>query len=197
MDLYAYAQIDELDELAKKNGISVPRLRGYRLMKDEKPITAEDWKEIRHDIEIDVMEMLCESEWGRDKWGRWLTDSTRAKCAYHIKNYECRYMSEDEDGYKEPEIRWDRLKGKKKRIFITHVKNALRKYKKQYDVWNKYCGRDDVLYIHARLGSSNWSGYNGGQLANQPWFLEHVDDGYDCTYCDIYAKLKKDGDTSD
>lgn len=86
MDLYAYCQIDELDELAKKNGISVPRLRGYRLMKDEKLITDEDWKEIRHDIEIDTMEALCESEWGRDKYGRLFSDYTRAKCDF---DYNC------------------------------------------------------------------------------------------------------------
>ena len=37
MDLGAYAQIDDLDKIARKNGIEVPRLRGYRLMKDEEP----------------------------------------------------------------------------------------------------------------------------------------------------------------
>lgn len=189
MDLFAYTQIDKLEQLAQKNGISVPRLRGYRLMKSEKPITADDWKEIRHNIEIDVMEMLCESMWGRDKYGRWITSGTRAKCAYHIKNYECRYMSEDEEGYKEPEIRWDRLKGKKKRIFITHVKNALRGYKKQYEAWNKYCGHDDILYIHARIGGGNWP-YYCDQVVDKTWFIEKVDDGWDSTYCDIYAKLK-------
>lgn len=190
MDLYAYCQIDELDELAKKNGISVPRLRGYRLMKDEKLITDEDWKEIRHDIEIDAMEELCESRWGRDKYSRLFSGYTRAKCDYYIKNYECRYMSKDDEGYKEPEIRWDRLKGKKKRIFITHVKNALRGYKKQYEAWNKYCGREDILYIHARIGGYNWAYYGGAELGQQPWFLEKVDDGWDSTYCDIYAKIK-------
>lgn len=189
MDLYAYCQIGELDELVKKNGIEVPRLRGYRLMKDEKPITADDWKKIRHNTEIDVMERLCQSEWGRDKYGMWITDYTRAKCAYHIKNYECRFMLEDEEGYKEPEIRWDRLKGKKKRIFITRVKNELRRFKKQYEVWNKYCGREDILYIHARIGGGNWSSYCD-QVVGQPWFLEKVDDGWDSTYCDIYANIK-------
>lgn len=189
MDLYAYCQIGELDELVKKNGISVPRLRGYRLMKDEKPITDEDWKEIRHDTEIRIMENLCQSTWGRDKYGYWITDYTQAKCAYHIKNYECLYMSEDEEGYKEPEIRWDRLKGKKKRIFITHVKNALSDYKKQYEVWNKYCGRDDILYIHARIGGGNWAHYYD-QVVDKPWFIEKVDDGWDGTYCDIYAKIE-------
>ena len=36
MDLGAYAQIDDLSEIARRNGIEVPRLRGYRLMKDER-----------------------------------------------------------------------------------------------------------------------------------------------------------------
>ena len=38
MDIGAYVQIDDLDKIAKENGIEVPRLRGYRLMKDEKPV---------------------------------------------------------------------------------------------------------------------------------------------------------------
>ena len=189
MDLFAYTQIDELEQLAQKNGISVPRLRGYRLMKDEEHITDEDWKEIRNDIEIRVLERLCQSEWGRDKWGYTLSAYTDAKCAYHIKNYEYRYESKDTEGYQEPEIFWDRLKGKKKRIFITHVKNELRKLEKQYEVWNKYCGRDDILYIHARIGGGNWS-YYYDQVVDKPWFIEKVDDGWDSTYCDIYAQLK-------
>jgi len=189
MDLYAYSQIDELDELVKKNGIYVPRLRGYRLMKDEKPLTKEEWREIQHNIEIRVMVMLCESEWGQNTYYCYST-RTIAKCAKHIKNYECRSMSEDDEGYREPEIRWDRLKGKKKRIFITRVKNELRDIKKQYAVWNKYCGRDDILYIHARIGGSNWDCYNT-DVKDQPWFIEKVDDGWDSTYCDIYAKIKE------
>ena len=38
MDLYAYCQIDALDSVAKKHGIDIPRLRGYRLMEDEEPM---------------------------------------------------------------------------------------------------------------------------------------------------------------
>lgn len=32
MDLFAYTQIEDLEEIAKENGIECPRLRGYRLM---------------------------------------------------------------------------------------------------------------------------------------------------------------------
>ena len=35
MDLGAYSQTEDLDEIAKRNNIHVPRLRGYRLMKNE------------------------------------------------------------------------------------------------------------------------------------------------------------------
>lgn len=38
MDLYAYAQIEDLEKYLKDNNIEVPRLRGLRLMKEEKLI---------------------------------------------------------------------------------------------------------------------------------------------------------------
>jgi hypothetical protein len=60
---------------------------------------------------------------------------------------------------------------------------------RQWELWNKYAGKDDILYIHARIGSENWS-YYGKEVVGKPWFLEKVDDAYDSTYCDIYAKIK-------
>lgn len=185
MDLYAYSQIDELAELVKKNGISVPRLRGYRLMKDEKPI---DYTEARSDIELDVVEHLCRSEWGRVRWTEYSVAADK-KVAKYIKNIDCRYMDKDDPEYKAPEICWDKIKGKKRRIVKTWVKNWLRGFREQYEVWNKYCGRDDILFIHARIGGGNWS-YYYDQVVDKPWFVEKVDDGWDSTYCDIYAKIK-------
>ena len=58
-------------------------------------------------------------------------------------------------------------------------------------MWNKYVGRDDVLYIHARIGGNNWSYFNGNEITRQSWFLSKADDYFDCTYCDIYAKINK------
>ena len=46
MDLGAYMQIADLEEVAKANGIEVPRLRGYRLMANEEQITEEQIQEI-------------------------------------------------------------------------------------------------------------------------------------------------------
>ncbi len=110
MDLCAYMQIDDIDEIARKNNIEVPRLRGYRLMKDEKPINISD-----------------------------------------------------------------------------RVVN--KRQTKQLELWNKYAGREDILYIHARIGGNNWSRYHD-QVDTKPWFLEKVDDSFDSTYCDIYARIE-------
>jgi hypothetical protein len=60
---------------------------------------------------------------------------------------------------------------------------------RQWELWNKYAGKDDILYIHTRIGGGNWS-YYGKEVVSKPWFLERVDDAYDDTYCDIYAKIK-------
>ena len=49
MDLGAYVQIESLEEVAKANGIDVARLRGYRLMKYEKPVTKEELEKIGYD----------------------------------------------------------------------------------------------------------------------------------------------------
>ena len=37
MDLFAYSQIDDFDHLLEDNNIEIPRLRGVRLMSQEKP----------------------------------------------------------------------------------------------------------------------------------------------------------------
>lgn len=118
MDLGAYAQIEDLEKIMEENGISVPRLRGVRLMKNEKALTDEAIKEYSNIGLID--------------------------------------------------------------------------YERSYAMWktfNKYCGRDDVLYIHARIGGGNWPSYRE-EVENQPWFIEKVDDAFDSTYCDIYARIK-------
>lgn len=188
MDLLAYAQIEDLDELVKKNDIVVPRLRGYRLMRDEELVVLND-KELRHNIELSTMERLCQSAWGRSEWVTF-NNYTKWRCEYFIENYEFYWSSKDKPGYKEPQIRWDRIKGKNKRIFITKVKNELRRYHEQYDVWNKYAGKGDILYIHARIGGGNWPSYYT-EVVGKPWFIEKVDDAYDSTYCDIYARLKE------
>lgn len=104
MDIGAYLNISQLQDIADKNGIIVPRLRGYRLMSQETPIE------------------LADNE--------------------------------------------------------------------QSITFNSYVGRDDVLYVHARIGGGNWETYRD-EVENQPWFIEKVDDAYDSTYCDIYCRIRR------
>lgn len=127
MDLFAYTQITDLSAIAQQNNITVPRLRGYRLMSDEAIVSNEE-----------IQDMITE----------------HAKVVCH-----------------------DALEQSKRAI------------QNQYAVWNKYAGKENVLYIHARIGGNNWGSYGGSTIERQPWFLEKVDDSFDDTYCDIYAKI--------
>lgn len=173
-DLYAYANIEVLDELAKKNNIDCPRLRGYRLMKDEDPI---DLKEAidEDEIALDCAEELCESI------PFWSPNSNLLESSERTDYLKRIYIPDDE-------IRWDRIHGKKRKILKTLIHNSIVRKRKQYEMWNKYVGREDILYIHSRIGGGNWPMY-AKFVINEPWFLEKVDDSFDSTYCDIYAKL--------
>lgn len=76
------------------------------------------------------------------------------------------------------------LHGKARKKYKLLLKQA----KKQYGIFNKYVGKN-VLYVHARLGGSNWSYCGGSELEKHPLYLERVDDYYDNTYCDIYFRI--------
>ena len=187
MDLMAYAQIDNLDEIAQANGIEVPRLRGYRLMKDEAPISTEELQKLMKDCEVQVCEDLCCSV---PFW------SARSSChrfssqTDYIRKY---FLTQavDDKGYKRyVGIRWDRIHGKKRKILKFAIKKQNKRIQRQFEVWNRYAGKEGILYIHSRIGGRNWNYYGGDELITKPWFLEKVDDWFDSTYCDIYAVIK-------
>lgn len=177
MDLGAYANIDNLDELAEKNGIVCPRLRGYRLMAEEEKVAL---KEVTEGIEKECLHKLCTS------YPFWSTNPISFTYDSYT-DYVCKYYGADY--HDNSPIRWDKIHGKKRRILKTAIHNKKKEILRQYEMWNKYAGRDDILYIHARIGGANWEYYHS-QVDHQPWFLEKVDDSYDSTYCDIYAKIK-------
>lgn len=144
MDLYAYSQIEdeEIKRIVKANGIEVPRLRGYRLMKDEKPVTKDSIKGNIDCAIFDVVEQLCRTKpiWNVNDPLRLYSSSTDRKCKY--------YLIKDEKDYYYSGIRWDRIHGKKRKILKFEIKKAKKKVLNQFNIWNKYAGRDDVLYIH-------------------------------------------------
>lgn len=183
MDLGAYANIDNLKEIAEKNGIDIPRLRGYRLMKDEKIISKEEIEQIKRAAAIAIAEDFCEtiSSWHlNSECGEWDDGYTDVKNYYLIENRFHTYSG----------IRWDRIHGKKRKMLKFEIKKKNRKIQQQYDMWNKYAGKENVLYIHSRMGGDNWTRYNKKtELMQQSWFLDRVDDYFDSTYCDFYARI--------
>lgn len=188
MDLGAFCQIDDLDQIAKKNGIDIPRLRGYRLMKDEKPFSQEEIKEMKQKCAVDIVEDLCCSEpfWSSNPmWFVYDIHTDRVKDYFLVK---CK----DDDGYEDyVDIRWDRIHGKKRKILKFAIKKKERKIQAQYGMWNKYAGQEGILYIHSRMGGNNWEAYGQkDSIIKQSWFLDRVDDCWDSTYCDFYARIK-------
>ena len=177
MDLYAYAQIDLLDELAKVNGIEVPRLRGYRLMANEKPLPEEEYSEISWSF---YEGLICNFP---------LFGTTGYSEYSYRTDIKKEYYLVYKDG-KVVDFNWDRIRGKNRRKVKTAIKNQLRLQKKQADTFNKYVGRNDVLFIHSRIGGGNWDYFGGPELISKDWFIEVVDDAFDSTYCDIYARIK-------
>lgn len=176
MDLGAFSQIDSLNSIMKANNIVIPRLRGLRLMKDEQPVSNDDILRTADEIGHYECESACESHFQFNPAYFELSSETRKIKKKYLTDYG---------------IRWDRVHGYKRKIFKYHIRKAKERTEAQYRIFNKYCGKDDVLYIHARIGGSNWSAYDGPELEKQPWFLEKVDDAFDSTYCDIYAKIEK------
>lgn len=181
MDLGAYVNIENLNHIMAENGISIPRLRGLRLMANEQPLTKE---EIESQAQFSAMydcETLCAQRF-------------RPNCFCHefssvTKAFMKKYLISSEKGYSYIDVNWKNVHGKKRKMFKYAIKKAKKLVYEQYAKYNSYCGQKDVLYIHARIGGLNWYYYGGDEIEKQPWFIEKIDDSFDCTYCDIYARI--------
>lgn len=194
MDLIAYAQIENLAYIAEQNGVSVPRLRGYRLMLEEEPYTEVD---IERDIEhtrlrtyksaVTSIPAFCMNP---NTWE--YSDRTDRLCKKYLIN-----KKKTRDGFEYDEtvgIRWDLIHGKRRKALKYLLKREEEAVRRNIETFNKYAGRKDVLCIYARLGGCNWNYYGGAEIEKQPWFLEKVDSYFDDTYCEIYAKIKEVND---
>ncbi len=195
MDLGAYLNItDEMyTKIIKDNNIYVPRLRGYRWMGNEVAIDINE--DIIPSLKRHVYEDALRScpPFSLDPSCFEYSERTnRRKKKYGIyKNVTHTFSDGQTEIHKElVDLKWDKIHGKRRKNVKFNLKKKLKDAKKQYDAWNKYCGRNDILYIHARIGGNNWDWYEGYKLEKEPWFLEKVDDYYDCTYCDIYARIQ-------
>lgn len=182
MDLGAFAQVDELSPIAIRNGIDIPRLRGYRLMTKEGRVSEDTIELIKEERSIFVLESLCTSEPFWNPNGSVHTFSENSD--KYIKHF-CRGAFYGDFS----EIRWDRIHGKKRRILKFELKKMKRHVDKNFETYNKYLYQPGILMIHARIGGDNWNYFGGPELEKQPWFIERVDDCCDSTYCDIYARI--------
>lgn len=196
MDLGAYIQINDLGAVAKANGIEVPRLRGYRLMSEEQRLTQEDIKDALRSHELYLCEEGCTSipafrPDSREHEFSPRTDRIRKKYLVRKTNTEFREDGSSYSWKKTIRFRWELLHGKNRKAVKFAIKKGRKDVIKQLETFNKYVGREDVLYIHARIGGWNWLCYGGEDIEKQPWFLEKVDDFFDCTYCDIYALIDR------
>lgn len=182
MDLGAYAKIKDLGYILTDNGIEIPRLRGLRLMSEEKPLSEEELNDVILSVGLRNCRDLCQSDFHLNSNGFELSIRT--------EKITKRYIIYDKDE-NEIGINWKNLHGRKRKLFRYCLKSAKKRVLKTYGTFNRYCGQENVLYIHARIGGKNWGYFDGPEIAKQPWFIEKVDDAYDSTYCDIYARLKK------
>ena len=187
MDLEAYARIDELSELAKSNGIEIPRLRGYRLMEFEYSIPESEIKRAKDECAIDIVRRFCNAEpyWNLHRdWLAYIGDRRKTE------KYYLAFERSEEGVWSAVGVRWDRIHGKKRKILKYAIKQKQRKIEAQLNMWNKYAGQPGILYIHSRMGGDNWKNFeNKDSILKQPWFLDRVDDWWDGTYCDFYAKI--------
>ena len=184
MDLFAYSQIEDLEHILTDNDIHIPRLRGLRLMSEETPYSKEDIKNICDEYALYDAEQLCCCRF--DPNANWSEFSNRTK-ALRIKYL----IYANKDAFTADAIAWDKWHGRKRKVLKYKIKSRKNKILAQYNLFNKYCGRKDVLFVHARIGGNNWNYYEGSTtIANQPWFIEKIDDAFDNTYCDIYVKIR-------
>ena len=186
MDLGAYENIEKLSAIAKENGIEIPRLCGYRLMKNEKPFPQDRIDKAKDDCATDVVERLCMAI---PFWDPKADCHVWSNCTDYVKDY---YITKKDGEY--ISIRWDRIHGWKRKVLKLAIKKQKQAIQKQWDMWNKYAGQENVLYIHSRMGSNNWFDLpdinERAKIVQAPWFLGRVDDYYDNTYCDFYARIK-------
>ena len=90
-------------------------------------------------------------------------------------------------------VRWDKVHGKRRKEIKWVLRRTRKQVREQYNLFNSFVGRDDVLYIHARLGSTSWTDEKTkAEVTRQPWFIEQVDDSFDSSYCDIYARIDRE-----
>lgn len=124
MDLGAYQQIENLDQIAKKNEIEIPRVRGYRLMKDEEPIPTEEIEKWKKKCEVSVVEDMCTAI---PFWSTHPICYESSEYTDYLKNIFLIKNSNDEGYERYIDIRWDRIHGWKRKALKFEIKKQKRR----------------------------------------------------------------------
>lgn len=162
-------------------GFDIPRLRGLRKMECIAPMTDAEYKQLIQRRRGDGYEyaLAVRPKWTlKPRYSEYSSETRRMEKKFLIK-----------DGYQTTGVRWGLIHGKRRKAVKYWGKYYTRHAKAQYDMWNRYAGRNDVMYISARIGTGNWSDFHWSQYTNEPWFIDAIDDTFDETYCDIYVKI--------
>lgn len=157
MDLGAYIQIEDLESLLAANDIHIPRLRGLRLMREETPLPDEVvQKQLNYELGW-VAESLIRSI------PRWCIHPDCREFSPKTDRLVCKYLIFEKDGSRKDfrGVRWDLLHGKPRKNMKLALKHQTQKVYRNRNAFNQYCGQDNVLYIHARIGGRNWVEYGG------------------------------------
>lgn len=174
MDLYAYANIENLEGILTELNIDIARLRGLRLMKNQPSTSQKDIDENITQAKIDYAVNWLQQH-SDHMWSSMNADKKHP--AFIYSNVDRKIIG----------ININKVHGKDKNKIKLEWKHIEKAYRKEYDTFNKYCGKD-VLYVHARQGGGNRPYYPID--TKHPRYLEDLDDAFDCTYCDIYYDLK-------
>ena len=143
MDLQAYLNIDDLSAVAEANGIEVPRLRGYRLMALEQPMTEEEiWS-----MEQSMVRYTYKD--GCNSIPRFTPQSGWSEFSPLSEWYQEKYLTPEGD------LKWNLIHGKRRKNMKFAVKKVKRAVREECAAWNRYAGMEDVLYVMARIGGNN------------------------------------------
>jgi len=183
MDLEAYVNIPKFEKFVEEQGIKINRVRGYRLMKDEKPITKDEMYEIvEHNLPYILESILTrryDPKLGFCYYAGYMSNNQEKKYFIQVDEYE-------------KKINWKNIHGKLRKKLKYEQKCLAKAVFTQWNMWNKFCG-ENILYIHAKQGIYNWSDTWRKDYENEEWYLDSCDDAFDNCYADIYAKIKDDG----
>lgn len=167
-----------LDELQ----LQIPRLRGLSLMKYDQPLTKEKELEYIRLLEASTVRELLEDS------PRWkLRPNPCELDAYWVSWKVYNKYLKITDSHAEY-VKWENLHGKKKNQAKYWIKKNKKAYYAQYDLYNKYAGRPDVLCVSSRIGST-WEESGGREIENHPAFLGEAVSWFDPTFCEIYLKF--------